>query len=381
MVSKRRLGAVLLVLAALAGGLVAIGVLGAPAVEGLENTFGDVDEETTVIESDLIITNPNPFGMSAEELAINYSVNMNDVHMATGHVADVHIEPGNTTLPLVTGMNNERISDWWPAHVAADEVTHVEVDVTIRTDRFGQSIEYTHATSIETDILDGFRSEEVREVNAEHALADDPILYINETDAQWGEVRETETPIEKAFLVYNPNTEPYVLSRVGYEITMNDVTVGEGSSDREHVIPGHSHETVELTTAIDATALDEWWVTHLDDAIHGHQVTELRIEFWALVELPTGDEIEIELDALTYEDWIGTDMFEEGGVVGQPPADEHEDEAAQDDDSTADDQDATADGEEPEDDESTETDDTDDTEDENDAEDEDDGLLGDDDPL
>ena len=31
-----------------------------------------------------------------------------------------------------------------------------------------------------------------------------------------------------AFVVYNPTLEPYVITELGYEITMNDVAVGEG---------------------------------------------------------------------------------------------------------------------------------------------------------
>jgi hypothetical protein len=49
-----------------------------------QNEFSDVNESTTVIESDVIINNPNPFGVRLAGLAIDYAVEMNGVRMATG---------------------------------------------------------------------------------------------------------------------------------------------------------------------------------------------------------------------------------------------------------------------------------------------------------
>ena len=43
-----------------------------------------------------------------------------------------------------------------------------------------------------------------------------------------------------------------------------------GETHQEHVSPSHSSETIALTTTINNQHLDEWWVTHLDEAVHGH---------------------------------------------------------------------------------------------------------------
>jgi len=78
------------------------------------------------------------------------------------------------------------------------------------------------------------------------------------------------------------------VTEIGYDITMNGVEMGSGQTDEGYSIPSYSTETVEFTTALQNRHLDDWWVTHLDEEVRGHQVTGLRIEFYAVIEFPTG---------------------------------------------------------------------------------------------
>ncbi len=362
---------------------VGFGVLGAPAIDSVENSFGEVTDTESVVETTVHIDNPNPVGASLEGLVGNYSIRMNQVPMATGEIDGIDLGSENDSIALTTTLQNERITEWWPTHIDQDESSDVRIDVTVSSDRFDRTLEHTHQTAVETDLLAAFNSDETRAVNADHDLADDPVLYINETRANWDEVTDSETPIDMSFLVYNPNIEPYVITQTAYEISMNDIQVGEGHTEREYVIEGGGREELDLTTTIDATALDEWWASHLDEDVHGHQVSELRIEFAAVIELPTGEEISVDLDALTYEEWIGTDIFEEGGDVGEPPTESADDDSdrgndeADDGDNHEDDADSN-DGEDTDDEETEPADDGDN--DIDDGDDGDDGLL-DDDPL
>jgi len=125
-------------------------------------------------------------------------------------------------------------------------------------------------------------------VNADSPLTSDPVLYVNETRGEWGSVSESETPIEMAFTVYNPNIRPYVVTED--RLRHHDERGGDGvGPDRwGYSIPSYSTETVEFTTALQNRHLDDWWVTHLDEEVRGHQVTGLRIEFYAVIEFPTG---------------------------------------------------------------------------------------------
>lgn len=342
--TKLRIVALLAIPLVLVGGALAVGVLGAPSLGSMQNSFGDVDETETVIETDLVIVNPNPFGISLEDVAVNYTVTMNQVEMAEGSLGGIAIERGNTSVALESTMRNDGIGEWWTSHIAADEVTTVDIDLTITSGRLGRTVNHTHTTTVETNILEAFNSDETREVNADDALVEDPVLYINETRAEWGAVTDTETAIDMEFRVYNPKLEPYVITRTGYEITMNDVVVGTGETQEEHVIESRSHAVIALTTAIDATTLDEWWVTHLDEDVIGHQVSELRIDFHAIIELPTGDTVRVPLEQLTYEEFVTTDFFDEGGEVGVPQ-DLPEDDEAEIDEETGNESTEDSDGE------------------------------------
>lgn len=375
----------LLVVGVVLGGAVAVGVLGVPSVASIDNTFGEVTEKTTTIETDIVVTNPNPVGIGTEDPSITYTISMNAIEMAYGERESVAVGSGNSTLELETQMRNDAISPWWTSHIRNDERTVIDIDATVTSDRLGRGATVSRSHEIETDLIGEFNSEETRPVNAESPLTDDPVLYINETRGQWGSMSDEATPIDMEFVVYNPNLEPYAITELGYDITMNGVDVGEGETHEHHVISSYSTETVGLTTTINNQRLDEWWVTHLDDELHGHQVSELRIEFYAVVELPNGDEITVPLDELTYEETIETDLFDEGGDVGEP-TDPNGDDTTSDDEGESDedgttsdeDSDGTGDDEEQGDDGENgdnEEDDADEDDDEDDGSNEDDDLL------
>jgi LEA14-like dessication related protein len=294
-------------LSASVGGAFALGLVGAPSVVGVENRFGDVNENRTMIQTDLVVNNPNPIGVRLGGSTVNYTVFMNDVEMARGSKAGLEVDPGNTTLAFSTEMFNDRIPPWWVSHIRNDEVTNVTIDATVQTSVLGnRSFDLDQRKRVETDIISAFASDETRPVNGpENPLYSNPVLFINRTDAEWGEVDAQETPIPMEFDVYNPQLKPYTISEVGYEISMNGIAMGEGATDETYVIPGGSTETIRTAPTIDNRNLDEWWVSHLQN----DQRTTLRIDFYAKVELPTGKDIRVPLDRLTYEREFETDIF------------------------------------------------------------------------
>lgn len=326
--SKRKIALLaVLVVVGTVGGAFALGVLGAPSVAAVDNTFGDVTNETTAIETDLVVSNPNPVGVGLDGVSVNYTVSMNDIEMAQGGREGVRVGTGNSTLELETRLRNDGIPPWWVSHVRNGERTTLDIDATATSDRLGRSVDFSRSREIRTDILGAFNSDETRPVNADSPLTGDPVLYVNETRGEWGTVSELETPIEMAFTVYNPNIEPYAVTEIGYDITMNGVEMGSGQTEEGYVIPSHSTETVEFTTGLENRRLDDWWVTHLDEDVRGHQVTGLRIEFYAVIEFPGGEEATVPLDALTYEETIETDIFGEGDDVrnGSDPSTDERD--------------------------------------------------------
>ena len=295
-----------LAVAVLVGGGFAMGVLGAPSVESVENHFGAVSETTTVVATDLRVSNPNPVGVQLGGATVNYTVGMNGVEMATGSKAGLALARGNSTFPFTTQMRNDRIPAWWYTHVENGEVSEVTVDATLTSSTLGRSFSTAQERTVETDVVGQFNSSETRPVNANQPLVADPVLYVNETRGAWDRANLTRqrTPMDLDFTVYNPKPAPYTVTKVGYTVTMNDVTVGAGESARGYIIAPRSTETIEAGAEIRNEHLDEWWVTHL----RRNQVTDLRIDFYLVLE-GGGESFRVDLDAIDYQQTIETDIF------------------------------------------------------------------------
>lgn len=286
-------------------GAFSLGVLGTPSVAGVQNSFGDVTDETTEIHTALVVHNPNPVGVSLGDASVSYDVTMNDVAMANGTKDGVAIGAGNSTVAFRTEMQNDRIPRWWTSHVRNGEHTTVQVDASVRSGTLDRTFDAPPIErEVSTDVISQFNSTETRPVNASQPFVSDPVMYVNETSASWGEVTDAETPIDMRFVVYNPKTMPIAVTEIGYNITMNDVKVGNGTTDSEHVVEGHTSETIEAETAIRTQKLDEWWVSHLEN----EQVTQLRIEFYAKIDAG-GETFRVALDEMTYEKTVETDIF------------------------------------------------------------------------
>ncbi|MFC6976373.1 LEA type 2 family protein [Halomicroarcula sp. GCM10025709] len=302
----RQVGVVGGVLVALLAAGVLTGVLGAPSVTAVENRFAGVSEERTTIETDLVVSNPNPIGVQLGGVSVDYTVRMNTVPIASGGREGLQLSSGESTLGFTTEMDNEQIPAWWHTHVENGERTQVEIDADVRSSTLGRSLSVTQGRSIETDIIGQFNSTETRPVDANAPLVSDPVLYINETRGAWDRPNLTRqrTPMELAFTVHNPKPIPYTVSRIGYTVSMNDVEVGAGETTAGAVISPGETETIDARAAIENDNLDDWWVTHLQR----NQRTQLRIDFYLVVE-GGGTQLRIPLDPVDYEKTIETDIF------------------------------------------------------------------------
>ncbi len=239
-------------------------------------------------------------------LTIDYAVEMNDVRMATGGREGLGVNAsGNTSIPLTTKMNNDRIPPWWISHVENDENTTLVVEASIHSDLLGREFNPQIERSVQTNLIGGFNSEEDRPIEVDEPAAPDPVLWLNSTSGAWGDVSNESTEIDTAFELYNPNPTPVAISEIGYEIRMNNVTMGEGATEKGVAIAPGQTETVRATTAIRNQNLDEWWVTHLQN----EQVTQLEVTFYARVDLSEfgGDTVRVRLDSI--ERTIETDIF------------------------------------------------------------------------
>jgi len=300
-------GVLVVAVAAVAGGSVALGVLGTPSVASVDNHFAGVSNQTTTVATDLTVTNPNPVGVQLGGVGLNYTVSMNGVEMAQGDRQGIGLGTGNSTLQFTTDMQNDRIPPWWVTHIDNGETTTVGIDATVTSSMLGgQSVSVSQERTIETDLLSQFNSTETRPVEADQPLVSDPVLYINETRGAWDQenLTQSETPLNLAFDVYNPKPYPYTITKVGYTIRMNDVTVGEGETDRGYVLEPGEETTLDANTAIRNENLDRWWVTHLQR----NQQTDLYIDFYLVLE-GGGEQFRVDLDSIDYQQEIETDIF------------------------------------------------------------------------
>lgn len=328
--SRLRIGLVGLVgLAVVLGAAVGSGFLGTPAVEEVDNRFVGVDEESTTLETDLVVYNPNPFGVGGD-LAVAYDVRMNGIEMASGGGQEIELGAGNTTLTFLTEMDNDRISAWWASHLQDDEETTVVVDAEVSSGVAGRTVAAPPVEHrIETNVSDAFDSTETRELEADREpLVQDPALYVNETRGDWGEVTETTTDVEMEFEVYNPQPYPIVIQEIRYDVAMNEITVGDGGTDQPQAIPPGETRTVEATTTIENGALDDWWVTHLER----NQVTEMAVDFEFVVDFSeTTDlaDLQVALPVDTMTQPVETDVFgnKDQHPTGEEPEREDGDDA------------------------------------------------------
>jgi LEA14-like dessication related protein len=270
----------LVVSAAGVGGALATGVLSpeAPSVESVENEWGEVSEERTGIRTNVVVTNPNGVGMPGVA-GVSYDVAMNDVTVASGSSGGLALSPGQNEVTLETYIDNEKIPAWWASHINEGEQTTLSVQPSVNAGLLSKSLPAEERT-FETDMLSSFNSDEAQSVE----VGDQTLMTVESTDASWGTATENRTPLQFSGTVNNPNDAPVSFSKLGYEISMNDVTVAGGTTDEGVEIGANSTETIRVDAALDNRKLDEWWVTHLENG----EETTLDVQVFAAVETDDG---------------------------------------------------------------------------------------------
>lgn len=301
----RMVGSAIGAIVLLIGVLFLGGVLGFPGVTDIQNGFGTVNDSTTVVETDITVNNPNPFALPVGGVGVDYSVTMNDIAFGEGQKDGIGLPAGESSFTLRTYLNNSKIPAWWVSHIRNDEQTAVEVSADISTG-IGYSMSQKPVDrTLRTDILGTFNTTEDQPVNANAPFVEDPVVVIRQRNATFGEVSRSETPIEITFVVYNPKNVPIVLSELDYDMTMNDVDVGEGQTSETYVIEPKSTEQIETTARLKTTRLDEWWVSHLQN----DQVTRLFIDFSARLSVEGLGATTVPMEGLDYETFFETDFF------------------------------------------------------------------------
>ncbi len=380
------LGIVLLLGGISIGGLFAAGVLGVPDGGLEDNRWGEVDNESIEVLTDIYVDNPNPFGVGGD-IDAEYDIYLQDTHMASGQEENLGISSGDNEFNLTTELYHQNLPAWWVAHLNNDEVSDLDVAATVHASvgPFSGSPSTTYSDEIETDLegaLDeGFSSFEGTYSGTETdfrigGTAVEPTIDVEDVTTEWGDVTENNTEIMATMTIHNPNAYPIPTPAFAGNLTFNDISMANWNADEVEVLevdddglipPGETEERT-FVVEMDTQQIPHWFGSHVDE----DEFTTMEVTGQFAMEVG-GSELTIPEndEAITCTFDVTTSIFvdQEDGVSDEGcdlnPF-EMSDGAISDADATHD----------PEDDDTDDSNDSD-GEDEGDEEDEDDGLLSD----
>lgn len=277
-------GVAVVALGLVIGGLFAVGVLGVPDAGLEDNEWGEVTDDRIEVLTMVWIDNPNPIGIGGD-IDVEYDVELADVRLAEGEATDVGISSGNQTQELSTDLRQQRLPEWWAAHINADEQSDLAVNATVHASvgPFSGSPSTTHEDEIETDIegaIDDGLSELEGEYTAVETGADpgvdgvaiDPTYRVVDTEAQWGAVSEGATELPMTFTVENPNPYPLPTPAFSGELNFNEIELAQWDAGelealdagRDAAIPPGQTRDISFVVVIDNQDVADWLSTHIE---------------------------------------------------------------------------------------------------------------------
>lgn len=277
-----------------------------PTVQSVDNSFGRVTNETSVIHSEVVLNNPNEGSLPATA-TIEYVVAMNGIEVATGTKRGVRLESGRNVVAMNATLDNSKIPAWWVTHVDNDETTVITTSGRVSVDGLPIGFELpTRRQRIETDLLGALANTSDRRI----AVDDEPLLVVTNQSASWGEATAERTPARFTVDLENVHDHPIRLDGTVYEVRMNGVLVGNGTTeDSIRLSPGESGEFATRVT-LDPEKMQAWWVRHLRD----DQTTRFTVEIHGIV-VDDGERTRVPLSVYETRGRFGTDMFGDGGTT------------------------------------------------------------------
>jgi len=277
------LGIVLLLGGISIGGLFAAGVLGVPDGGLEDNRWGEVDNESIEVLTDIYVDNPNPFGVVGD-IDAEYDIYLQDTHMASGQEENLGISSGDNEFNLTTDLHHQNLPAWWVAHLNNDEVSDLDVAATVHASvgPFSGSPSTTYSDEIETDLeeaLDeGFSSFEGTYSGTETdfrigGTAVEPTIDVEDVTTEWGDVTENNTEIMATMTIHNPNAYPIPTPAFAGNLTFNDISMANWNADEVEVLevdddglipPGETEERT-FVVEMDTQQIPHWFGSHVDE--------------------------------------------------------------------------------------------------------------------
>jgi len=223
------------------------------------------------------------------------SISVSEVNLSWGKMR------GHSTMNFSVFFDNTKIPQWWVSHVRNDEKTTVEIDVNFILDLgFTQITLATESRrfTVETNMLAKMNTNEPVDVTIVKPFH----IIIKSISTRWGDISDETTEIKSEIVTYNPHMIPITITQLGFEIQMNNVSIGEGETSSLIILKAKTETTINFTTEIFNKKLDDWFVTHLKNG----ERTVLKIRMFSILRV--GD-LKVKVYLGTYEDEIRTDLL------------------------------------------------------------------------
>jgi LEA14-like dessication related protein len=252
-----------------------------PRFEVVDAEWSTDDRETVGVVTTVRAENPNSFAI--EDVSLDYRMSLNGVTVAAGNRTGIGLPPGETTIALPARIDDDRLADWWVAHVRANETLTYRVSVDARVDAAGLTFERNRS-------IDGRLFEEQRPVLAavSAAAARTEGRYARTfealglsatvgyelvgTDAEWGRVSRDRTVLRVRYTVRNAGDVAVPAVADGLNLTVEteagrlfrttDPGIDPGDAGGSLLDEGETR-TVTVRLALDNDRIDEWFLGHV----------------------------------------------------------------------------------------------------------------------
>jgi len=239
------------------------GILSIPSVKNINNRWGNISDDNTEIISSIKIENNNPFKIILPRVKVDYTLKMNNIKMANGKIENINLQKGDTTIEVTSYLNNKRIPDWWISHIKNNETTIVDIEpiVVIDVEFAEPHIDTPSKTiSVNTNLLGDFN------IFEEKIIEIGPVnITMKNVNAEWGNVNNETTELIFNVTMYNPIPKNISMPQIRYNISMNNIVIGNGSINDNLILKANNDSIIYLITLIDNTLIDDWFVSHLQN--------------------------------------------------------------------------------------------------------------------
>jgi LEA14-like dessication related protein len=315
--SLRRLAVVFLILVIVSG--VLSGCLGSgsvkekiekkievskPQIISVSHRWGEITPSTSEIITEIVVSNPNPIPIPIKNISVH--IYMNGIDMGEGkNIGPASLAAkSNTTIIISTKLNNAKIPEWWVSHLKNGEVSKISLKGTITFDLkiFDFNWPFEQSSEIRTNLVDSFVMDDVP---LEFDLKLMTVTFYVSMRSHWGKVTSDSTEIIHNVEITNPTLVPLPITNIGYEIFMNDIKVGEGVIEESKIIAPKSSDKLEFVTLIDNNALDDWWVSHLQNG----EETTVEMKLYLILNIKGVGEIKVQIPKGTIKTEIKTNIL------------------------------------------------------------------------